>query len=91
MSVQGFSVPRLIAYNAHLRVIEMSIVEPPFILDFAQSKLDTPPDFPEGLEERWERIASDFGDRLAIVQAIFQELASRYGILLRSRASKHSI
>src|SRR3954452_17274761 len=34
--VNGFAVPKLIASNSKLLVIEMTIVEAPFILDFAQ-------------------------------------------------------
>jgi hypothetical protein len=63
-----------------LLVIEMTIVQPPFLLDFAQSQLDRPPDFPEGLDEWWERIAPDFGDKLPVVQDVFYRLASKYGI-----------
>jgi len=59
----------------------MTMVEPPFILDFAQSTLDEPRDFPEGhIEEWWERVADDFGERFDVVQALFYELQYRYGI-----------
>ena len=81
IDVSGFAVPRLIASDAHLLVIEMTMVEPPFILDFAQSTLDEPRDFPEGhIEEWWERVADDFGERFDVVQALFYELQYRYGI-----------
>src|SRR5688572_11352035 len=69
--ILGFAVPRLVNYDRDLLVIEMTIVEPPFLLDFAQSVLDEPLDFPEGLDEWWERIAPDFGNRLSIVQDVF--------------------
>ncbi len=61
-------------------VIEMTLVQPPFLLDFAQSVLDEPLEFPEGLDEWWERIAPDFGDRFPIVQSVFYELQQKYGI-----------
>ena len=80
LSVMGFAVPRLVDYDAHLLVIEMTMVQPPFLLDFAQSVLDRPLDFPEGLEEWWERVAADFGDRFPIVQSVFYELQQKYGI-----------
>ena len=44
--VLGFNVPQLIRFDDELRVIEMSIVARPFVLDFAGAWLDTPPDFP---------------------------------------------
>jgi len=34
-----------------LLVIEMTMIQPPFLLDFAQAALDEPMDFPEGLDE----------------------------------------
>jgi hypothetical protein len=46
--IQGFSVPQLIRHDDALWVIEMRIVTPPFILDFAKAWLDEPPEFEEG-------------------------------------------
>ena len=80
IDVLGFAVPKLINFDRKLLVIEMTIVEPPFVLDFAQSTLDRPLEFPEGLDEWWERIAPDFGDRFPIVQEIFYELQRKYRI-----------
>ena len=45
--ILGFNVPQLIRFDDELRIIEMSIVARPFVLDFAGAWLDTPPDFPE--------------------------------------------
>src|SRR5206468_13079847 len=45
--ILGFNVPQLIRFDDELRIIEMSIVTRPFILDFAGAWLDTPPDFPD--------------------------------------------
>jgi hypothetical protein len=78
--ILGFAVPKLVHYSTKLRVVEMTIVQPPFLLDFAQSVLDTPPDFPEGLEEWWERVAADFGDRFPTVRDVFYVLQQKYGI-----------
>jgi len=79
-SVLGFAVPKLLKWNSRLLVIEMTLVEPPFLLDFAQAELDTPLEFPEGLEEWWGRLAEDFGERLPVVQSVFFELQQKYGI-----------
>ena len=79
--IRGFAVPQLIKSDSQLLVIEMTLVEPPFILDFAQSVLDDPKDFPEEVvEEWWERVADDFGDRFPVVQELFYELQHKYGI-----------
>jgi len=42
IEVQGFNIPRLVSFNKPSMVIEMTIVQPPYILDFAQSELDVP-------------------------------------------------
>src|SRR4051812_3880297 len=43
----GFAVPKLVEYDDGLLAIEMSIVSPPFIVDFASARLDEPPDLIE--------------------------------------------
>jgi hypothetical protein len=79
--VLGFAVPKLVAHDRDALVIEMTIVQPPYLLDFAQSVLDFPLDFPEGHEEEWwERLAGLFGERLSIVRNLYDVLAESYGI-----------
>ncbi len=57
-------------------VIEMSIVQPPFLLDFAQTTLDRPRDFSEDvINDWWTRVAEMFGDRFADAREVFQALA----------------
>jgi hypothetical protein len=43
--ILGFNVPQLMGADDALRVIEMSIVMRPFVLDFAGAYLDAPPSF----------------------------------------------
>jgi hypothetical protein len=69
-----------VTFNADLMVIEMTIVEPPYLLDFAQSVLDVPLAFPEGEDEWWERIGPLFGERLPVVQDLYYTLVAKYGI-----------
>jgi len=52
--VLGFNVPRLIEFNDDLRVLAMTIVDRPFILDFAGAFLDAPPEFPPDVWADWE-------------------------------------
>jgi hypothetical protein len=79
-AIQGFSVPQLLGYSARHNAIRMSFVRPPFLLDFVQTKLDQRPDFPEGLDEWWDRLGAIFEERLPIVQSVFYELLNRHGI-----------
>src|SRR3954453_22137930 len=76
-----FTVPVLIEYDATDRLIEMSIVRPPFLLDFAGVTLDDPSDFTdEARSEWWDKVASDFGDDFPIARDVFWGLVTRYGI-----------
>lgn len=52
--IMGFHVPQFIGADDDFRVIEMSIVIRPFVLDFAGAYLDEPPDFPDDVHAEWE-------------------------------------
>jgi hypothetical protein len=43
VDVAGFAVPQLIHHDDRLWVVEMGIVSPPFVLDFAGAYLDLRP------------------------------------------------
>lgn len=63
----GFSIPEMLAWDETTLAIEMTIVDRPFLLDFASAFLDEVPDFtpdPYGDEEKRQR----FGDRWPVVQ-----------------------
>jgi len=53
-TVLGFNVPQLVGSDDGLRVLEITIVEPPFVLDFAGAHLDRRPEFPEEVWADWE-------------------------------------
>ena len=73
----------MIDFDEALRVIEMSIVRPPYILDFAKACLDAPPDFPEEvMAERWEHWADLFEERWPHVITIMGWLERRHGVYL---------
>ena len=65
--VAGHKVPRLIDADEALRAIEMTIVERPFLLDFAGAKLphDVPEFEPHVLEEHVEHLKELFEDKWA--------------------------
>jgi hypothetical protein len=84
--INGFQIPRLIRSDDALRAIEMSIVRPPFILDFAAAYTIEEHDrfaFDEDVvQERESHWAEIFGDRWAAVQTICNEFTSRTGLIL---------
>jgi hypothetical protein len=41
--LQGFNIPHLLNYRSDLLVLELSYVQPPFVLDFANATLGAPP------------------------------------------------
>ena len=51
--ILGFHVPQFIRCDDSLRVIEMSIVVRPFVLDFAGAWLDAPPEFSDEVWAEW--------------------------------------
>ena len=51
--ILGFNVPLLVGADDVLRVIEMSIVMRPFVLDFAGAYLDAPPSFSNEIWAAW--------------------------------------
>jgi len=80
--VLGFTIPRMLHADDELWVIEMEIVSPPFVLDFAGAYLDVPPDFPEEVMQEWRAEKHEqFGDRWPIVQDIMREFR-KLGIYL---------
>ena len=64
-------------------VLEMSIVKPPFLLDFASTYLDQPPDYPAEVIEEWQREKAELFEELCSdVQVVLFEL-EKLGIYLR--------
>lgn len=72
--IGSFHIPRLLAWDEPLRIIEMSIVPRPFILDFAGAYLDWPPEFSDEIWADWEaRRQEEYGPRWPIVRAALDE------------------
>jgi hypothetical protein len=67
----GFNVPQLVRVDDRLRVIEMTIVTRPFVLDFASAYLDKRPEFSEDIWTEWEsQRREQFGDRWRTVERV---------------------
>ena len=76
--VCGCRIPRLIDFDDALEVVEMEIVQPPFVLDFAGAYLDQTPEFPEDVYQAWwEEKEEQFGEDWDRVQTIMATFAGR--------------
>jgi hypothetical protein len=51
--ILGFHIPTLVRFDDALLAIEMTIVRPPFVLDFAGATLDAPMEFSEDVWADW--------------------------------------
>lgn len=73
--ILGFNIPQMICFDDELRIIEMSVVARPFVLDFAGAYLDGTPEFPEEAWIEWETEKREqFEARWPKVQAILAAL-----------------
>lgn len=80
--IRGCNIPELLNYNNRLWAIEMTIVERPFVVDFASAYLNQKPDFSEEvLAYKWAECAESFGDNWPEVELIIAAF-ERYGIYL---------
>lgn len=56
-----FAVPALVGYDDSLMIVEMSVVSPPYFLDFGKCYLDHPPKYEDGTwDEYIEEKSKDF-------------------------------
>ena len=78
--VVGFNIPDFLGADDGLRVIEMSLVARPFVLDFAGAYLDKAPDFSEEIWADWQAQKQEqFGRRWPEVETVLFAL-KRLGI-----------
>jgi hypothetical protein len=80
--IQEFAVPRLIDWDDPLMAIEISIVSPPFLLDFGKVYLDSPPPYWNDAEimSAWHAEGKEnFGPRWSQVLSLIGML-QKYGI-----------
>jgi hypothetical protein len=81
ISAAGFSIPRLADFDDNLLALEMTIVSPPFALDFASAILDNPPDLIEDEGHTfYDFIRDRFDEHADEVMDLYHELADRAGI-----------
>jgi hypothetical protein len=81
-NVEGFAVPQLISFSPEFAVIEMEIVQPPFVVDFVAAYLDGQSPFtPKELREADRTARQRFGADWPQVQSI-RAAFRRFGIHL---------
>ena len=74
--IMGFAVPQLIDVDESLQIVEMTIVSPPFVLDFAGAALDRRPQYPDDVLAEWQaEKAEQFGERWPTVRLIMSSFA----------------
>lgn len=71
-------MPGLIDFSDELRVVEMEIVQAPYVVDFAGAYLDRPPPFSDDELAEWEaeriELFGDDWDRVKLVMAAFRSI-----------------
>lgn len=78
--VSGLRVPQLLRWDDEEMALEMTIVKPPFLLDFASGFLDFAPTFSDDIWEDWElRNGEQFGEDWPRAKGILADLRD-YGI-----------
>jgi hypothetical protein len=80
--IRDFAVPKLVDADDELLAIEMTIVSPPFLLDFGKVYLDSPPPYWNDSEimANWEAEGKEnFGEQWSIVLSLVGAL-QKYGI-----------
>lgn len=82
--VAGHTVPQFMRASSDLKAIEMTVVQPPFLLDFASAyPTNQVPDFPEEVWQNWhEQKQEEFGDRWLDVQFVLSEFTRLTGLVI---------
>ena len=77
VDLQGFTVPILVDFDDTKQIVEMTVVFPPCILDFAKAYVDRPPDFSAEVLRDWREETADlFDTEWDSVQNLLDELQS---------------
>ena len=82
--VAGHQVPRVIAADEDFLTIEMTIVDPPFLLDFASARREEDlPDFSEDVWQDWQQHKVEiFGENWPQTLRVISEFNRLTGLTL---------
>jgi hypothetical protein len=87
--IRGCDVPKLIAFDDTLQIVEMTFVTPPFVLDFAKATLDRGLDFSEEAIADWHEMKTEeFEGRWNEVLKILREL-EMMGIYMNDASTRN--
>lgn len=79
--IEGLEVPQLVDCDDELNALEMTIVRPPYLLDFGKAWLDRPPNYSREDKAMWESQHREWwGDDWPRVALILWILSEKYGI-----------
>lgn len=83
-NICGHHVPQLVDFDDELQAMEMTIVEPPYLLDFASAYPEhEAPDFPDEIMEDWlQSKREEFGPRWPQVERVLDTLRADFGLVL---------
>ncbi len=81
--VNGHAVPQLWLYSYRLLIIEISIVRPPYLLDFAKATVGERESFSDDVWNEWLIQREElFGDRWPDAEGVMNTMAMKYNIYL---------
>ena len=73
--VRGLAIPQYLRHDSTWMTIEMTLVRPPFLVDFASATLDQPLEFDESIWADWEADREEkFGSCWPEVKRVLYEL-----------------
>lgn len=83
--LHGLIIPNLLDYDDQRKIIEMTVVSPPFIVDFGGAYLDNYPEHASSKDARmiWESEKQEqFGSRWKAVKTILNDFDKLYGVCI---------
>lgn len=76
-----FVIPRLHNADTALLIIEMSVVRPPFLIDFGKATVDDDQGWtPDLIATWWEKVNDVFEKDAPIASSIFTQLRDKAGV-----------
>ena len=79
-NLRGFAVPKLVDFDDDLLVVEMTIVSPPFLLDFGKVHLDRRPEFSAETLAEWRESMQELLEKNWPEVRLLLAALERYGI-----------
>jgi len=81
-SLSGFQIPKLVDHDPDYWIIEMTVVSPPYVVDFAGARLKRPEPFDEEIIAEWTKSKrEEFGDDWPSVKRLMFAFETR-GVFL---------